>query len=94
MSETITMDQAGRIVLPKLLRERFRLEGGARLRVEMVGDHLELTPMETAEAPAIVRKKGLLMVSASGDPCDSAAAARADREEREDHLTRPGRRTR
>lgn len=86
MNETITIDKAGRIVLPKVLRERFRLEAGTRLRVEMVGDHLELTPMEGAEAPPLVRKAGLLVVAASGSPCDAAVALGADREGREDDL--------
>ena len=91
MNDTITMDKAGRIVLPKPLRERFRLEGGAQLVIEMVGDHLELTPINTTEAPPLVRKKGLLVVSSSGGVSDAADAVQADREDREDHLSGRGR---
>jgi len=88
MEKTITMDGAGRIVLPKPLRDRMHLEGGGELRVEMVGDHLELTPVNQRDAPSLVRKKGLLIVAASGEPCDAIEAIRADREEREEGITR------
>lgn len=86
MAKTITVDGAGRIVLPKPLRDRFRLVGGTKLRVEAVGDHLELTPERTESSPAVVRKGGLLVVPASGVPCDARGAIEADRDDREDAL--------
>jgi len=66
MVQIITIDKAGRIVLPKPLRERFKLEGGAKLRVESVGDHLELTQVELSKATTLVEKNGLLVVAATG----------------------------
>ncbi len=83
MSATITIDKAGRIVLPKPLRDQFRLKGGAKLRIESVGDHLELTPELPIKAPPLVQKNGLLVVASSGASCDAVAALQADREERE-----------
>ena len=87
MAETITIDKAGRIVLPKPLRERFKLEGGAKLRVESVGDHLELTPVELSKATTLVEKNGLLVVAATGKSCDVAEALAEDREDREETLS-------
>lgn len=87
MNATITMDRAGRIVLPKPLRDRFHLEGGARLTVEIVGDHLALTPVQGDERPEIVEKQGLLVVKSTGTTADAVDALRADREERESRLT-------
>jgi AbrB family looped-hinge helix DNA binding protein len=86
MGKTITVDGAGRIVLPKPLRDRLRLIGGTKLRVEAVGDHLELTPEPAEPSPAVVRKGGLLVVPASGVPCDARRAIEAERDDRENAL--------
>ncbi len=41
---TVHIDQAGRIVLPKPLRDRFHLRNGDTLAVEAKGDAIELRP--------------------------------------------------
>lgn len=45
----VTMDRAGRIVIPKDVRARLGLEAGVELELDVVDDHLELnvppTPM-------------------------------------------------
>jgi AbrB family looped-hinge helix DNA binding protein len=47
MSETtVQIDRAGRLVLPKRLRDRFRLRGGDTLAVEVRGDAIELRPTQ------------------------------------------------
>ena len=43
---TLAMDKAGRVVLPKALRDRLRLLPGSELEAEVVGDHLLLRPVE------------------------------------------------
>ena len=53
----ISIDGAGRIVLPKRVRERFRLTAGATLELEERADGLVLRPIE--QSPAIVRRDGL-----------------------------------
>lgn len=45
---TIQIDQAGRIVLPKRLRDRFHLRGGDTLAVEVRGETIELRPARSA----------------------------------------------
>ena len=86
MNETISIDKAGRLVLPKAIRDRFKLTGGSKLRVEPIGDHLELTPITDEDEPALTRKDGLLVVPASGEECEAVEAVAADREDRESEL--------
>jgi AbrB family looped-hinge helix DNA binding protein len=44
MSTTVEIDKAGRIVVPKKLRDALHLTPGTRLRVERSGDSLRLMP--------------------------------------------------
>jgi AbrB family looped-hinge helix DNA binding protein len=63
MSETMVhIDQAGRIVLPKLLRDRFRLRSGDTLAVEAKGDTIELRP--THAVAQLKHVNGVLVFSA------------------------------
>jgi AbrB family looped-hinge helix DNA binding protein len=55
-STTVTIDKAGRLVLPKALRDRFRLVPGSQLEVEIREDHLELRPL--GMGPALVKVDG------------------------------------
>jgi AbrB family looped-hinge helix DNA binding protein len=58
------MDQAGRVVLPKRLRERFRLRGGDTLAIEIRGDAIELRP--TQSAGQFQRVNGVLVFTGGG----------------------------
>jgi AbrB family looped-hinge helix DNA binding protein len=80
------MDKAGRLVLPKAIRDRFRLSGGSKLRLESIGDHLELTPVADEEETRLTEKNGLLVVPATGNKCDAIEAINASREDRETDL--------
>jgi AbrB family looped-hinge helix DNA binding protein len=53
---TLKIDSAGRIVVPKPLRERLGLRAGMDLEVGESGDCLTLKPV--SEKPAMVREKG------------------------------------
>jgi AbrB family looped-hinge helix DNA binding protein len=55
----LRIDSAGRIVLPKPVRDRFRLTAGAVLELEERPEALVLRPVE--QSPAIVRRDGLLV---------------------------------
>ena len=44
VSTIVTVGKAGRIVIPKAMRDRLHLREGSRLLVEIVGDKLEFTP--------------------------------------------------
>lgn len=55
----ITIDRAGRIVVPKALRDRFSLHAGAELEVDAVADGIRLRPLGTE--PSLVMKDGFLV---------------------------------
>ena len=79
MNATITMDLAGRLVLPKAVRERLHLRAGSKLNLEIVADKIELTPAADTDWK-LVRKGKRLVLAKTGMPYDAAAAVRADHE--------------
>ena len=88
MSDTIQIDHAGRLVLPKRFRERFRLEGGDSLAVQVRGDAIELRPMKAAVR--LMRINGVLVIS-GGEPLPEGRDFVAEsREERITELMRAG----
>jgi AbrB family looped-hinge helix DNA binding protein len=64
MNAIVEIDKAGRIVVPKKLRDDLHLVAGTRLRIERSGDRLTFEP-EHAE-PQLILKDGMLVVS--GEP--------------------------
>jgi AbrB family looped-hinge helix DNA binding protein len=79
MSSTLTMDAAGRVVLPAQIRKRLHLQAGSKLRLDIVADRLELTP-EPGETAHATRKAGRLVLAETGKPFDAASAIRAERD--------------
>ena len=83
MSTTITVGKAGRIVVPKIMRDRLHLREGSRLRVEVVADKLEFTP--EADAVQIV-KRGRRRVVVGWKGFDAGRAVNEMRDEYMDRL--------
>jgi len=54
---TIKIDKAGRIVLPKPVRERFHLKEGSELELEERSDGLTLRPVE--RRPSMILQNGM-----------------------------------
>lgn len=80
-SITVTIDHAGRIVLPAALRRQLNLVAGAQLRVDVVAQRLELTPQPANATPDFGRSaSGRPVLPADAGPFDAAAATRADRD--------------
>lgn len=60
-----TMDAAGRLVLPKAIRERAQLAPGVPIEVRVVDGRIELEP---ACAPVTIEKHGGLWVASPAKP--------------------------
>jgi AbrB family looped-hinge helix DNA binding protein len=69
MSSQVTLDKAGRIVLPKSLRDELRLEAGDTFEVEISSDEITLRP---SRGHAQLRKKHGIWVYRSGEPLTQA----------------------
>jgi AbrB family looped-hinge helix DNA binding protein len=80
MTNTISMDASGRMVLPKAIRERMNLRAGARLRADVVAGRLELTPIPGEVRPKLKVKSGITVLARTGAAPDAAAAIAAERE--------------
>ncbi len=61
MNATVEIDKAGRIVVPKKLRDELQLVAGTRLRIERSGDRLVVEPLFSE--PQLVMKDGMWVVS-------------------------------
>lgn len=77
----LQIDKAGRIVLPKKIRERLRLRPGSALKVEEGPEGLFLRPVE--RRASLVEKDGLLVHMGQASPgFDWTRAVEEQREER------------
>jgi AbrB family looped-hinge helix DNA binding protein len=63
MATTVTIDKAGRIVVPKEMRDQLHLAPGTPLRVERSGDGLTLVPA-TPEARLVIENGTPLIIPA------------------------------
>ncbi len=79
----ITIDGAGRLVVPKRFRDRFHLVAGAKLEIEADADGIRLRPGGSGLG-SLRREGGLLVHSGEGRiaDVDLAAFIRGQREAR------------
>lgn len=54
---TLKIDKAGRIILPKAVRDRLRLREGSNLDLQEIPGGVVLTPLE--QTPSMVRQNGV-----------------------------------
>ena len=85
MDDTIQIDGAGRVVLPKAVRERFRLAGGDALSIEVKGDVIELRPRKMNLT--LKKVNGVLVVAGPKLPAERDLVSE-DREDRLQELLR------
>lgn len=50
MNTTVTLDKAGRVIIPKTLRDEMHLEAGDTLELESEGDRITLRPERSGSA--------------------------------------------
>jgi AbrB family looped-hinge helix DNA binding protein len=79
MNTIITVDRAGRLVLPKAIRDRHGLEPGSELEITDAGSEIRLRPV--AEASPLREVNGFLVYTGrfSGDQADPVHQDRAAR---------------
>lgn len=70
----VNIDRAGRIVVPKQLREALALTPDARLEIELVDDHLEIS--HPAGGARVVEGEHGPMVAATGNSLTAADVRR------------------
>jgi AbrB family looped-hinge helix DNA binding protein len=61
----VTIDEAGRVVVPKVLRDALRLEGGTTLEIRAHEGRLELEPVAT---PMRLVRRGRGLVATTEEP--------------------------
>ena len=82
--ETIHIDKAGRVVLPKPLREQFNLLPGDKLRLFVEGNSFRLQP---AESGVKFEKEGSVLVFKGGDAVTTEQVNELIEEDREDRIS-------
>ncbi len=78
---TLKIDKAGRVILPKPVRDRLGLHEGSDLEMEETPEGVMLKRVESR--PSLVKKGGLLVFTGKVPPrFDAVEAIRDDREDR------------
>lgn len=80
---TATLDKAGRVVLPKKLRETLRLKAGTLFHFDIIGDKIQME-QEVPKVKIVRNSKGRRVVMG----WEGFDAAKAVLEDREEHLQR------
>ena len=86
MNMNVQMDQAGRVVLPKKLRERFRLQSGDTLALEVKGDEIHLRPQKAKTR--LERVNGVLVLVSEIALPEGRDLVSESRDERIDEIAR------
>jgi AbrB family looped-hinge helix DNA binding protein len=75
MTTKLTLDQAGRVLIPKALRRELHLGPGDTLQLESGGDEITLRPLRPK---ALLKKEHGVWVY-QGEPCDASITELIDR---------------
>ncbi|HXB70723.1 MAG TPA: AbrB/MazE/SpoVT family DNA-binding domain-containing protein [Candidatus Acidoferrales bacterium] len=80
MNTTVTLDKAGRVVIPKSLRDELHLESGDTLELESEGERVTLRPVRSGSS---LRKEHGVWVFRGGKKLAAATTDKALRDLRE-----------
>ena len=80
MTADLTIDSAGRIVLPSAVRRALNLSAGSRLRLDVAAQRIELTPELDTDAELLVVPGRRTVLRPIGKRSDAAALVRAERD--------------
>ncbi|MFM8770010.1 MAG: AbrB/MazE/SpoVT family DNA-binding domain-containing protein [Rubrivivax sp.] len=79
MTQALTVDKTGRVLLPSAVRRRLNLQPGSRLALELLAERIELTVLPPESAPTTLSPTGRRVLGASGKPSDAAQTVRDER---------------
>jgi AbrB family looped-hinge helix DNA binding protein len=80
MNKTVTLDRAGRVVIPKRLRDELHLQAGDTLALSCEGERLTLQP---ARSSSPLRKEHGVWVFRGGQKLPATATDQLLRDQRE-----------
>ena len=81
MKSLVRIDRYGRLVLPKANRQRLNLNKGGLVKIQLVGDHIELAPVR--QTGRILKRVGsFLIVEADGNRYNAVTDVTTMRERR------------
>jgi AbrB family looped-hinge helix DNA binding protein len=83
MNATVTIDKAGRLVLPKPMRDALHLKPGTALEILQEGDQITLRPPQSHAQ--LVKKNGMWVLKCSEPPL-SVSAVDLIAQDREDRI--------
>ena len=83
MTATLTIDKAGRVVLPKSLREELHLEAGDRLELDSEGEYMTLRPVRASSR--MEREQGVWVLQ-DGEPMTAEMTDKLIRELRDERV--------
>jgi AbrB family transcriptional regulator (stage V sporulation protein T) len=85
MNTEITLDRAGRVLIPKALREQLHLQAGDVLQLESQGDDITIRPQRSK---ATLMKEHGIWVLTTGEPTTASIPAfiNQQREARNRHI--------
>jgi AbrB family looped-hinge helix DNA binding protein len=72
MATHLTIDKAGRVVIPKAVREELHLESGDSLEMESAGESITLRPVRGTGPLVLVKEHGV-WVFRTGQPLPASA---------------------
>jgi len=89
MDTTIEIDKAGRVVVPKQIRDTLHLTPGTKLNIRIEGNQIVLK--HEAKPGGLYRKRGMLVYDTGRSvPAESIDWLKNDREERMDKVSGAG----
>jgi AbrB family looped-hinge helix DNA binding protein len=80
MTIKVSIDKAGRMVVPKPLREKLRLEAGDKLLIESDGDQITLRPVRPESN--MIKEHGIWVFNGEASDIDIVELIDQEREKR------------
>jgi bifunctional DNA-binding transcriptional regulator/antitoxin component of YhaV-PrlF toxin-antitoxin module len=78
MNATLSLDEAGRLVLPDNALRLLGMKPGDQVRADVSPNRIDICPEPSVVSEGVI-ENGVLVMARQGFPMDAAAAVRSDR---------------